>query len=120
MLRLRFAKSKTKSRAELSQTGLARHMRRLSYRIGLTCAPPRPPLHAPQSPLPCVELESSQIQFASVAQLICPLITFPVNSSIKLECEKLSNEKTEMQRHYVMVSRRRGRHDSQIIERSLS
>ena len=24
--------------------------------------------------------------------------------SLKLECEKLANEKTEMQRHYVMVS----------------
>lgn len=26
-------------------------------------------------------------------------------SSLKIECEKLSQEKTEMQRHYVMVSR---------------
>ena len=25
-------------------------------------------------------------------------------SSLKLECEKLAGEKTEMQRHYVMVS----------------
>ena len=34
--------------------------------------------------------------------------------SLKLECEKLANEKTEMQRHYVMVSRvnyRFGLHD---------
>ena len=26
------------------------------------------------------------------------------NFSLKLECEKLAQEKTEMQRHYVMVS----------------
>jgi len=26
-------------------------------------------------------------------------------NSLKLECEKLASEKTEMQRHYVMVSR---------------
>jgi hypothetical protein len=28
-------------------------------------------------------------------------------SSLKLECEKLASEKTEMQRHYVMVRVRR-------------
>jgi len=28
-----------------------------------------------------------------------------VCASLKMECEKLSQEKTEMQRHYVMVSR---------------
>lgn len=27
-----------------------------------------------------------------------------VSDSLKLECEKLASEKTEMQRHYVMVS----------------
>ncbi len=28
----------------------------------------------------------------------------PLLSSLKMECEKLAQEKTEMQRHYVMVS----------------
>ena len=31
------------------------------------------------------------------------LFLFPLWYSLKLECEKLASEKTEMQRHYVMV-----------------
>lgn len=35
---------------------------------------------------------------------ICVVLRFPyVLNSLKLECEKLASEKTEMQRHYVMV-----------------
>lgn len=33
----------------------------------------------------------------------CPMFFF----SLKLECDKLASEKSEMQRHYVMVSRLR-------------
>lgn len=33
------------------------------------------------------------------------LFPFHVLNSLKLECEKLASEKTEMQRHYVMVSK---------------
>ena len=32
------------------------------------------------------------------------LTQFPSSFSLKLDCEKLVQEKTEMQRHYVMVS----------------
>lgn len=33
------------------------------------------------------------------------LTLFFLPSSLKMECEKLAQEKTEMQRHYVMVSK---------------
>lgn len=39
----------------------------------------------------------------SPAPAPCPMFFF----SLKLECDKLASEKSEMQRHYVMVSRLR-------------
>lgn len=33
------------------------------------------------------------------------IFPFCISNSLKLECEKLASEKTEMQRHYVMVSK---------------
>lgn len=49
-----------------------------------------------------------------LAQIVCPWVSLGGDrengapmpcllSSLKLECEKLASEKTEMQRHYVMV-----------------
>ena len=55
---------------------------------------------------PCSHL----IPFRMPATLILKLIFLHLSSSksehlrLKLECEKLAQEKTEMQRHYVMVS----------------
>lgn len=35
---------------------------------------------------------------------VCVCVLLSSLSSLKLECEKLASEKTEMQRHYIMVS----------------
>lgn len=47
---------------------------------------------------------SEECQFC-VMKYPCFFFFFNVLNSLKLECEKLASEKTEMQRHYVMVSK---------------
>jgi hypothetical protein len=55
-------------------------------------------------------------------------LTFPLlfsfmgslfNFSLKMECEKLAQEKTEMQRHYVMVSTNCGNRGVVMVNKSL-
>lgn len=59
----------------------------------------------PQQPLPSPNTdEYVKICCIKLTEIEFILHFFFIHFSLKLECEKLANEKTEMQRHYVMVS----------------
>ena len=57
----------------------------------------------------CVCVHACVCVRACVCVCVCLITThtnniFLLHHSLKLECEKLASDKTEMQRHYVMVS----------------
>jgi hypothetical protein len=50
-------------------------------------------------------LSATPYEINPISRFSSPYLCMRVSLfSLKLECEKLANEKTEMQRHYVMVS----------------
>lgn len=56
-------------------------------------------------PCPKWFLEARWMFLLGYLRSSCPLLPlYIVSNSLKLECDKLASEKSEMQRHYIMVS----------------